>query len=222
LIVTSTVNVLMVKMAEESSDVHATVGLWHDTIERLAFLIVPLSLMLTVVAHGLIVGLFTTRYAASVPIFVVWALSILPSVFAVDAVLRALAQTRFLLYMNILRLALVAALIGWCLSVFGLTGAVLVTLLTTTLVKGLAVVKIARLLNLRFREAMPWNRLGAITIRAIAATLPVLAINYGLHLPPLAELFAGGTAYVVTYALLSYGHLVATLRQNQEEQPCAA
>jgi len=222
LIVTSTVNVLMVKMAEESSDVHATVELWHDTMDRLAFLVIPLSLMLLVTAHGLIVGLFTNTYAASVPIFRVWALSILPAVFAVDAVLRAFAQTRFLLLMNMLRLALVAALIGWCLSVFGLAGAVLVTLATTTLVKALGVVKIARLLNLSVREALPWKRLGAITIRAVAATAPVLWINYALHLPPLAELFAGGTAYVATYALLSYGHVMASLRQNEEEQPCAA
>ena len=219
LIVTSTVNVLMVKMAEESSDTHATIGLWHDTVERLAFLIVPLSFMLLVTAHGLIVGLFTTRYAASVPIFMVWALSILPSVFAVDAVLRALAQTRFLLLMNILRLALVAVLIGWCLSVFGLAGAVLVTLLTTTLVKGLAVAKIARLLNIPLREAMPWRRLGAIAIRAIAATAPVLVINYGHRFQPLVELFAGGTAYVATYGLLSYGHLISVIK---EKQPCAA
>jgi O-antigen/teichoic acid export membrane protein len=221
LIVTSTVNVLMVKMAEDSSDAHATVGLWHDTIERLAFLIVPLAMMLLVVAHGLIVGLFTETYVGSVPIFMVWALSILPSVFAVDAVLRALAQTRFLLIMNVIRLALVAVLIGWCLSTFGLVGAVLVTLLTTTLVKVMAVWKIARLLRIPLRDAMPWSRLGAITIRAIAATAPVLWINQGLDLPPLAELFAGGIAYVATYAVFSYGHLITTMRER-EKQPCAA
>jgi O-antigen/teichoic acid export membrane protein len=61
LIVTSTVNVLMVKMAEESHDAHATMGLWHDTVSRLAFLIFPLSMLLLVTAHGLIVGLSRPR-----------------------------------------------------------------------------------------------------------------------------------------------------------------
>lgn len=222
LIVTSTVNVLMVKMAEDASDARATLELWHYTIERLAFLIVPLSMMLLVTAHGLIVGLFTTTYAASVPIFMVWALGILPSVFAVDAVLRAFAQTRFLLWMNILRLGLVAATISWFLSAFGLIGAVLVTLLTTAMVKLLGVVRIARILHIPFREALPWGRLGAIAIRAIVATAPVLWINYGLSLSPLAELVAGGAAYVATYALLSHAHLVAAWRQKEAEQPCAA
>jgi O-antigen/teichoic acid export membrane protein len=165
-------------------------------------------MMLLVAAHGLIVGLFTPTYAASVPIFMVWALSILPSVFAVDAVLRVYAQTRFLLLMNLLRLALVAALIGWCLSVFGLAGAVLVTLLTTALVKGLGVVRIARLLNIPLREALPWARLGAISLRAVAAAAPVLWINHALALPPLGALVAGGAAYVATYAALSYEELI--------------
>ena len=67
----------------------------------------------------------------SVPIFMVWVLTMLPAVFAVDAVLRVYAQTRFLLVMNLVRFAFVAGLIGWFLSSFGLMGAVLVTLLAT-------------------------------------------------------------------------------------------
>jgi hypothetical protein len=138
----------------------------------------------------------------------VWALSILPSVFAVDAVLRVFAQTRFLLLMNLVRLGLVAALIGWCLSVFGLPGAVLVTLATTTLVKGLGVVRIARLLNIPLREALPWGRLGAIGLRAIVAGAPVLWMNHSLALPPLGAFIAGGAVYCATYAALSYEQLI--------------
>jgi hypothetical protein len=42
-----------------------------------------------------------------------------------------------------------------------------------------------------------------------------------LRLPPLVELFAGGAAYVAAYAVLSYGHLITTMRAR-EKQPCAA
>jgi hypothetical protein len=128
MIMTSTVNVMMVKMAEDATHGAASVALWHETICRLAFLMVPLSVFLFVIARDLIVTLYTTTYSASVPIFMVWALTILPSIFAVNAVLRVFAQTRFLLVMNLMRLAMVAALIGWFLSTFGMSGAVLVTL----------------------------------------------------------------------------------------------
>ena len=166
MIMTSTVNVMMVKMAEDASHGEAAVALWHETICRLAFLMVPLSVFLFVVAHDLIVTLYTTTYLASVPIFMVWSLTILPSIFAVNAVLRVFAQTRFLLVMNLMRLAMVAALIGWFLSIFGMSGAVLVTLLSTALVNLVGVARIARLLHVPFSEALPWSRLGGIAARA--------------------------------------------------------
>jgi O-antigen/teichoic acid export membrane protein len=219
LILSSTVNVLMVKMAEEGSDGRMAVSLWHDTVCRLAFLLVPLTVFLLVVARELIVGLFTATYSASVPIFMVWALMILPNIFAVDSVLRVYAQTRFLLVMNLVRLAFVAVLIGWFLSTFGLGGAVLVTLIATTVVKGLGVVRIARLLHVPVTEALPWARLGGMTIRAVAAAVPVFWITRYTSLHPLAGLVAGGAAYSATYLLLSYG---AAIGKNKETVPCAA
>ncbi len=44
LIMTSTTSVMMVKMAEDSSDRHAALGLFHETVSRLTFLMMPLSL----------------------------------------------------------------------------------------------------------------------------------------------------------------------------------
>ena len=67
--------------------------------------------------------------------------------FCVDAVLRAYAQTRFLFAMNVIRLGLVVGLISWCLSTFGLVGAVLVTLLATTAVRIISIGRIAHLLK---------------------------------------------------------------------------
>jgi hypothetical protein len=160
MIMTSTVNVMMVGMAEDASHGRATVALWHETICRLAFLMVPLSIFLFVIARDLIVTLYTSTYAASVPIFMVWALTFLPSIFAVNAVLRVFAETRFLLVMNLIRLAMVAALIGWFLSTFGMSGAVLVTLVSTLLVTIVGVARIAHLLQLSFADALPWGRPG--------------------------------------------------------------
>ena len=60
----------------------------------------PLAALFVLTAHGIIVFLFTPTYVASVPIFRVWCLMILPAAFAVDGVLRVYAQTRFLLFMN--------------------------------------------------------------------------------------------------------------------------
>jgi O-antigen/teichoic acid export membrane protein len=204
MIMTSTVNVMMVKMAEDATHGEATVALWHETICRLAFLMVPLSVFLFVIARELIVTLYTATYSASVPIFMVWSLTILPSIFAVNAVLRVFAQTRFLLIMNLMRLAMVAALIGWCLSSFGMSGAVLVTLVSTLLVNLVGVGRIAHLLHLPFSTTLPWRRLAGIFVRAGVAAVPVVWLTRGLALPPVVAVGASGVTYAVVYFGLSY------------------
>ena len=169
------------------------------------------------IARDLIVTLYTATYAASVPIFMVWALTILPSIFAVNAVLRVFAQTRFLLVMNLMRLAMVAGLIGWFLSTFGMSGAVLVTLVSTMLVNLVGVGRIAHLLHLSFRETLPWSRLAGIFARAGVAAVPVLWIGHEWTLRPLVGLAAATGAYAIGYFGLSYG--IVSLKADATEEP---
>ena len=206
LVMTSTVNVMMVEMAKQAraGDRRGALSLWHDTISKLAILMFPLAVFLLVAARPVIVALFTTKYLASVPIFMVWTLTILPAAFAVDGVLRVYAQTRFLLVMNVLRFALVVALIGPFLSMFGMSGAVLVTLLATTLAKGVGAARITRLLGAGIHDALPWRRLTGIAASAAVAAVPALWIVHMVALPPLAALASAGAAYVGTFTVLVF------------------
>jgi O-antigen/teichoic acid export membrane protein len=207
LIVTSTVNVLMVRMANTERG-RAALALWHDTVTRLAFLLFPLAVFLVISARSLIVGVFTETYAASAPIFMVWVLTMLPAVMAVDAVLRVYAQTRFLLVMNLVRFVFVAGLIGWFVNGFGLLGAVGVTLMAMAVVKSLGVVRIAQLMHVGPREALPWGRLAGIAALAGISALPVFWLQNRVAWHPIVMFLAGGCLYVGSYALLSYGPLI--------------
>jgi O-antigen/teichoic acid export membrane protein len=206
LITTSAANVMMVRMAED--DLHArkeaALELWHHTISRLALLIFPLAVVLVLLAHAVIVTLFTSNYAASVPIFMAWTLTILPAVFCVDAVLRAYAQTRFLFAMNMLRLALVVTLISWCLSTFGLVGAVLITLGATSIVRVLSIARIAQLLQVGLTQILPWRKLAGIALCALAAALPAYWISRTVTAHAFVVLVASGVAYWAVYALIIY------------------
>jgi O-antigen/teichoic acid export membrane protein len=208
LVYTSTCNVMMVRMAELVRDGDcAVLSLWHDTTARLASIIFPLAAVLMLTAHGLIVLLFTTTYLASVPVFLVWCLMILPSAFAVDGVLRVYAQTRFLLVMNIARLLIVAGLIGWFISTWGLIGAVLVTLAGTTIVKAAALVRIAKLMHVGFAEVLPWKRLAIQAAHATAAVVPAWILMRFVATfvsAPFLSVAIGGTTYAVTFALIWY------------------
>jgi O-antigen/teichoic acid export membrane protein len=203
LICTSTANVMMVKMAEEAGDQQQTaLSLWHDTTCRLAAIVFPLAALLLLTARGIIVALFTARYLASVPIFMIWCLTILPSALSVDAVLRVFARTRFLLAMNVLRLVLIATSIGWFLSTFGLAGAVMVTLLSTSLVKTIGVIRIARLLKVGIGGVLPWGRLASVAIQAGVAAVPAFWVNRAATWPAPVTVVATGTVYALTFGTI--------------------
>src|SRR5262249_34187103 len=123
-------NVMMVRMAEELRErgVRRLLPIWNDTTHKLALLFFPFVGLLVVNAYPLITLLFTKAYVASVPIFMVWCLSFLMTVFQTDGVLRVFAQMRYLLAINLVRLLLVLLTMNRFLSRFRMIGAVLITL----------------------------------------------------------------------------------------------
>jgi hypothetical protein len=160
----------------------------------------PLAAFLMVDAREFIILLFTRRYMASAPIFMVWSAMILLTTFQVDGVMRVFAQTRFLLALNLMRLAIVAGLIQWCLGEFRLLGAVLVVVLATVCFKAGALIRMKRLLGIGAVNLLPWRSLGALLAAAACGAVVVLAIKSQVHVPPLPLILATGTAYAATYS----------------------
>ncbi len=194
-------SVMMVRMSERLADKDrgSVVALWHQTTLRLALIFFPLTALLLVLGRDLIVVLFTSTYAASVPIFLVWSLSILFPVLQTDGVLRVFARTRFLLLVNVTRLLLILGSISWFLSTFGLMGAVLVTLSGMIVAKGLMLFDMSRLLKVGLRGLLPWRGLVATAGLAVAAAAPAWAVMKALTDHPLAGLAAAGMTYASIY-----------------------
>jgi len=139
----------------------------------------------------------------------VWALTIVPMMFAVDAMLRAYAETRFLLLMNIVRFAVVASLIGLFIDSFGLIGAVLATLTALTASKAIGVVRIARIVGVPMTQVLPWGAMGRITARALGAAIPAWLLAETFGDTPWLAFVTGSAAYGAAYAVLSYAPGVA-------------
>jgi O-antigen/teichoic acid export membrane protein len=196
-----TSDVMMVKMQERLTEgrKQAVLDIWHDTTWKLALLFFPLAAFLMVDAREFIVFLFTRRYLASAPIFMVWSAMILLTTLQVDGVMRVFAQTRFLLALNLMRLAVVAGMIRWSLGEFQLLGAVLVTVLATLLFKAGALIRMKRLLGISVVDLLPWRNLGALLAAAGCGALVVLAVKSQIHSSALPLILATGAAYGCTY-----------------------
>lgn len=212
LVASSTCNVMMVQMAEEVAEgrIGAALQTWRDAVCRLALVFVPLVGFLAVAAHDLIVLLFTNIYVKSVPIFALWSVAFLFAALPVDGVLRVHADTRYLLFLGIAKLALVMALAPLLIARLGLAGGVVVALLATLVGKILALARIRARLRAPLAALLPWADLAGVTAAAALAGLAALVAQRALDLPPLPSLVAIGLLYAATCAVLLAG--LAALR----------
>lgn len=194
-------NVMMVRMREHLLDggFAAVLAIWGDTTRKLVLVFAPLVGGLLVVSRELIVGLFTVTYEQSVPVFMVWSLTLLFAALLTDSVLRVYAQMRFLMLLSLFKLVLVAAMINWFLATFDLLGAVLVVLVTIMISKAVALGRIKAVMRCTIAQFLPWRSLGAILVIAATAALPALAVKSSLPMPELARLLLTGLVYVAAY-----------------------
>jgi O-antigen/teichoic acid export membrane protein len=198
-------NVMMVRMAEEIRDgrQNRILPIWHDTTRKLALMFFPLVGLLLVNSYPLITFLFGTAYAASVPIFKVWCLSILLAAFQTDSVLRVFAEIKYMFSINVARLALLLAFMGWFLGTFQLMGAVLITLSGMALAKVMAFARMRKVLGTTCAQLLPWKQLGATLMVAMAAALPSVVLITQFSIRNIVLLPLSGTLYALTYAALA-------------------
>ncbi len=182
---TPTCNVMMVQIGEHlrEGQAHRVLLVWQDTVRRLALVFLPLVGLLVVNAFPLITLLYTSAYAASVPIFMLWSLSILFSIFPTDGVLRSFAENRWLLTTNITRLVMIVGLMGWFIFKFRLIGAVLITLSGLLLAKLMHLARIKTLLRVSLAQLLPWSSLGSILRVAMISAIPSVILNAKLDVP---------------------------------------
>jgi O-antigen/teichoic acid export membrane protein len=215
---TSLVNVMMVGMVQAIRDGRdaAVVPMWHDTVRKLALVFYPLVAVLFITAHDLILFLFTSTYADSIPIFRVWSLVILTSVIPMDGLLRVYAQTRFLLAINIARLLIVVGGMYWFVSAWGLIGAVFITLLALVAGKALGLLRMVMCGHLTVGNLLPWRDLFEIGLVAGAASLPAWWISANLSATLFARLAIVALVYGIAYAGLAL--MCGVIRKSEQDR----
>jgi O-antigen/teichoic acid export membrane protein len=209
LLATSTANVMMVRMAETPPADPDRIRIWHDAVERLALVFLPLSVALAITAQSVIALLYPAAYLPAVPIFTISTALIAIAAFPVDGLLRVYADTRFLIVMNLVRFGIIAGGIGWALSVLDLRGAILITVLAQVVAKVVALGRIRVLLRVPLPRLLPWRDLAFTVLAAAAAVPPALWARHSFSLHPFAE----GAVVAATYGLV-YLAVITTARMR--------
>src|SRR5262249_62056 len=210
-------NVMMVRMAEQVKDRRddAVLEIWNDTTRKLALVFFPMLGLILVTAREVIVFLFTGNYLASVPIFMIWSFSVLLPVLQTDAVLRVYAETRFLLYSSVFKLAASVVLIYLFIRMFGLWGAALMTLIVPFSTKLIFPARFKRLSSLPLPRLVPVRSLASTPVVAAPAAAAALLIKSHVQGPILATLAVTGVLFCAVYGSLA---LVAGVISKDERQ----
>jgi len=209
-------NVMMVQMSAEigTGQNNVAIDVWRQTTRKLSLLLFPLFGLAVVSAHDVIVLLFTTRYSASASIFAVWSGTLLLATFQTDSALRVYAQTRHLAALNVVRLLLIVAFMYTFLSVLGLIGAVLLTLLATCAYKVLSIIRLRTVMGVGMAQLLPWRSLVYVAAAAFIALLSAAAVHTIPGLPVLPRLLVIGAVYLSVYCALLFSLGILTSNER--------
>ena len=190
------------------------IDLWHEAVRKLAMVFFPLAALLWIVARDVIVLLFTETYVASVPIFMVGVAAIMFAAIPMDGLLRVYARTNVLLVINLVRLAIIALLIYGAIVSFGLTGAMVVTILALAVGKVIGLAAAASLWHVGIGRLLPWRPLALIALVAMAAALPAVTVGYALQAAPVIRILAIGVLYGSVYTMMALGFRLVSSQER--------
>lgn len=207
ILMTSTSNVMMVNMRQKVVDnnLSAAHAIWLDSVRKISLVLFPLVTLLLLVAPILIVLLFGEQYRDSVPVFVVWTASTLLVCLLTDGVMRVFAQNRYLILQNLLRLAIIAALIPFFISQLQLIGAVLVTTFAAAIIKLIALHRVKVLMQTSWSKVLPWRSQFFAAVISCIAALPCVLLMSQVQQSNLMTLISVSALFSLTYGLLLMG-----------------
>ena len=174
---------------------------FHDATLRLAELFFPFAALMWAIGGVLVPTLFSQKYAGSVPIFWVITLEIPIGVLALDAVMRAAAETRFLFRVNAFRVGLTFGLVALGVYVGGLPGAAVGTVTSELVGRLLMLGRARRFLRVGLHDILPWRGLARLAVRSAVPFLPALVTCRMLAHSPKLALAIGTLVYGCGFAM---------------------
>jgi O-antigen/teichoic acid export membrane protein len=205
---------------EEQSRYKAILSLWHASASRLSLVYYPLTAILIAFAPEAITVFFTSRYSEAVPIFRIFALIMIGDALGgIEALLKAFAQNRFILWTTAVQLAI--ALVGsWVgLKWIGLPGPAIAVVASSWIGQWIRIARIHGLMGVRFADLLPWSQLGKSAVLSVGSA----AIGWAVSRPidsPIGALVAGIPLTAAVY--LTGAFALGSIPKSERERLASA
>jgi O-antigen/teichoic acid export membrane protein len=192
-------------------------GHWHEAMDRLSSILFPAACGAWLIGPFTLPLLFTHRYEAAVPLFMVTTFGILLATLPVDALLRAGGETHFLFRFNFVRLVATVTFVLGGVKYFGLKGAIIGSLVSETGARVVMLLRGRRFFGGPLRDLFDWPALGEIAGASAFASVPTYLLRFFLR----PTLPAVGVS-VAVYGVLYLGARWAISRARRRSAPASA
>jgi len=176
--------------------------LWHESIRKVALILLPLSVFLFIVARDLITLLYSESYVNSANIFRIYLLLLPLRITIYGNVLLSVGLSKTILLGSIPALlsTIVFNLLG--IKFLGFYGPAVAFVLSTDILILFYLSRIKHALKISFSKVFPWLSVGKIMAISCVAGVCIYPIVY-LTLPNLLRFALSGMIFVLFYVLSS-------------------
>ena len=198
---TNAVVIPRVSVLQQQNDTREIIELMARAMRKLAAVYFPVYALLVVVAHEFISFLFTPRYLASVPVFLINLTLLLLGILLQDPLFRAYVEQRFfLIRLRVVLCVLLTAGLWIGTTRFGLVGAISVVVLVGVAERVVMAIRFGRILGVRRKDMVLLKDIGKLALAAAAAGVLTAAVRIPLRgAKPLIVLMVCGMAFSLIY-----------------------
>ena len=198
----SIADVIFPEMAgKRTNDPALLLKLWRRSTVLYCATLFPAAVCLLFASEVLVLTLFTSAYAAAIPIFQIYLLQMLTACFDMGLPLRALNKTRPFVVGNMITLAVNVALIVLLIELIGLAGPAIAYIVSVSAGSAYLGWRLMGATGWRLGEMLPWNDISKIAIACLIAGV-VSASGLVLPLPGVAQAIALPAIFLSCYVLV--------------------
>ena len=198
---TNAVMIPRVSALQQQNDTREIIQLMARAMRKLAAVYFPVYALLVVVAHEFIGVLFTRRYLASVPVFVINLTLLLLGILMQDPLIRAYVEQRFFfIRLRVVLCVLLIAALWFGTTRFGLMGAISAVVLVSVIERIVMAVLFGRILGVSRKDLVLLKDVGKLAFAAAASGLITEGVRFLLRdAKPLVILIVCGIVFSVIY-----------------------
>ncbi len=201
-IITATAaNVMMPEISRTVGDANGRkhiLAVWNAAIRKMNLFLMPIFVFFLMMAEPFIVLVYTGQYLDSIILFRISLLNVLIASINNGVLIGGMGDSRYLMWLSMIRLPLSLFIIFLLAREFGVAGAVIGNVIVTVLIILIEFRKVASLLDARVVELIRWSDSGRIFLAAVVACIPIAIIING-DWSPIMTLTVGAVVYSVVY-----------------------